>query len=385
MGECAVALRRGIYSGQGIFRLVVAGGGTGGHCNPAVAVIEELRRLTSLEVLWIGTGRDAEMRAIKGINCKHKRLDVLPLQGVDFLKKLKAVAGIPSTILQAVMSLMRFRPHVVLGVGSYVSGPVIVASWMTGIPCVIQEQNVIPGTANRMSARFANKIFVSFEESVKYFPKSCCVVTGNPVRHDLLDISVKRRSRTGDVPVLLIVGGSQGASEINKKGVEAVIDLWKQGEVLKVVHQTGSRDFNTVKETYSKAAVEQNCLDMFEVHEYIDDMASAYSQADLVLCRAGATTIAELTAIGLPSILIPFPHATGAHQSFNADLLVKRGAAVMLDMGPLCLATQIKEIIFDSARLDAMSDAALSLGRPNAAVDIAKCLIDIGRRSEVTA
>jgi len=384
MEECAVILKKTCTELQEL-KLVIAGGGTGGHCNPAVAVIEELNTLSPLKVLWIGTGRDAELRAIKDIGCEHKILQVSPMQGVGPLKKLYTLFTLPEPIFRAATYLLKFKPDIVFGVGSYVSGPVIVASWLLNIPCAIQEQNVVPGTANRLSAKFAKRIFVTFEDSIKYFPEHKCVVTGNPIRKRLLSVRPPILRRFNDPPILLIVGGSQGSREVNKKGAQAVVDLWEQGLHVKVIHQTGSSDYDFVMESYKKAVSKGFAEeDMFEVYPYIQRMEKVYSQADLVLCRAGASTIAELTAIGLPSILIPFPHAAERHQELNAELLVKKGAAIMTDSGPLRLSNLIKDIIFDPDKLKNMAQAALELGKKDAARQIALQLLEMGRKGEVT-
>ncbi len=384
MEECAVILRKACSKPQEL-KLVVAGGGTGGHCNPAVAIIEELKSIYPVRVLWIGTGRDAELRAIKDIGCDHQVLQVLPIQGVGLFKKLYAFFTLPEPIFRAATYLLKFKPDIVLGVGSYVSGPVIVAAWLLNIPCAIQEQNVVPGTANKLSAKFARKIFVTFEDTIKYFPSHKCIVTGNPIRKRLLNIRSSIFRHFNDPPVLLIVGGSQGSREVNKKGAQAVVDLWEQGLHVKVIHQTGSSDYDFVMESYKKAVSKGFAEeDMFEVYPYIHKMENVYSRADLVLCRAGASTIAELTAIGLPSILIPFPHAAERHQELNAELLVKKGAAIMTDSGPLKLSNLIKDIIFDPNKLKTMAQAALELGKRDAARQIALQLLEMGRKGEVT-
>ncbi len=384
MEECAVILRKSCSKPQEL-KLVIAGGGTGGHCNPAIAIIEELSSISPLRVLWIGTGREAELRAIRDIGCDHKVLHVKPIQGVSPLSKLHALLTLPKPIFSAASYLLRFKPDIVLGVGSYVSGPVIVAAWMLGIQCAIQEQNVVPGTANRLASKFAKKIFVTFEDTIRYFPAHKCIVTGNPIRRRLLAVRSSVLQRFNNPPVLLIVGGSQGSREVNKKGAQAVVDLWEQGLQVKVIHQTGNDDYDFVVDAYNKALSKGFTEeDMFEVYPYIDRMEDVYSKADLVLCRAGASTIAELTAIGLPSILIPFPHSAGRHQELNAELLVKRGAAIMTDSGPLKLSNIIKDVIFNPERLKTMAQAALELGRRDAARTIARELLEMGRKSEVT-
>ena len=357
---------------DGMTRLVIAGGGTGGHVFPGIAVAEALSSLTPLEVLWIGTGRKVEVDALESTPWTHKILRVRPIKGMRVAEKLRAVASIPFSCIRAMSWLKAFGPHIVLGVGGYVSGPVMLAARGFGIPAAIHEQNAVPGLANRMASRFARRVFLTYPESAEYFPGVDTVVTGNPVRRSIVAAGVRGRRSPDSVPSLLILGGSQGAAGLNRIASEAVSTLVQSEVRIRVVHQTGPGALEEMKRFYHRKGVE------VELHPFIRDMARAYSEADLVLCRAGATTLAEITALGKPSMLIPYPFAADNHQERNAAAMTGAGASVAFresDIGAVRLAGEIERIITDPARLEQMADAAWSLGKRDAALRIAKELL----------
>ncbi len=364
---------------SGKTRLVITGGGTGGHVFPGIAVAEALSGMTPLEVLWIGTGRKVEVDALSVTEWEHAVLDVMPIKGTGLAHRIKAVLTLPAAVVRAAAWLKRFRPHVVLGVGGYVSGPVLMASKMAGIPSAIHEQNAVPGLANRMAARFASRIFITYRESAAFFGDAETELTGNPVRGSILSSGSRSYpvAPGGRRPSLLILGGSQGAAALNRVACAAVRSLWQSGKKIHIVHQTGAAAEEETAQYYKREGIDAS------VRAFITDMAAAYREADLVISRAGATTLAELTALGKPSILIPYPYAADNHQEKNARAMTDAGAAVMFreaDIGAVRLAGEIEDIVTDSKRLASMSQAAWKLGKRDAASRIARELMKLAGR-----
>ncbi len=358
-------------------RLVIAGGGTGGHVFPGLAVLEAVAAMTPLEVQWIGTDRKVEVDALSATPWAHRTLNVMPIKGTGIAGRIKALFMLPAACVRAMVWLREFRPHVVLGVGGYVSGPVMLAARCFRIPAAIHEQNMVPGLANRMAAGFARKVFVTYSDSARYFRNADIEVTGNPVRSAIIEAGRSVERDEGHTLTLLILGGSQGAAGLNRIASAAVRTLCQSGRKINVIHQTGAGAVEEIGNYYRKEGVN------VELRPFIRDMAAAYRQADLVICRAGATTLAELTALGKPSILIPYPYAADNHQEKNAAAMTEAGASVAFresDIGAVRLAGEIENIIMDKRRLEAMSDAAWQLGRRNAAVHIAEALLKLGGR-----
>jgi UDP-N-acetylglucosamine--N-acetylmuramyl-(pentapeptide) pyrophosphoryl-undecaprenol N-acetylglucosamine transferase len=253
----------------------------------------------------------------------------------------------------------RFRPDVVLGVGGYVSGPMVLAASLRGVPTAICEQNGFPGLANRILGKFVKRVFATFEESVKFFPGGKVVITGNPVRQDILR-SGKIKKDTETVTIL-VFGGSQGAHKLNESVPEAIAELGRPG--IKVIHQTGDRDFESVKNAYAERGIDARVL------PFIDDMAGAYWEADFIIGRSGAGTVAEITALGKPSLLIPYPYATNNHQLENARVLERAGAAVVVedrDALPENISAALTNLLHRD-KLNEMASHALKLGKPAAA------------------
>lgn len=358
-------------------RCLIAGGGTGGHTFPGVAVAEALEKLHSgTQIMWLGTGRPVERNALENKEWSYRVLDVKPLYGHGLAGVLMAMLALPLSILRAFLIIRAFDPDVVLGVGGYVSGPVIVAARMAGKKVVIHEQNLVPGLANRWAARFANSIFTSFEASSGYFPERCrgkITCKGNPVRLSLLEsANFSVSGRRNKEPLILVLGGSQGAAGLNRLVASALQGLGKSGVIFRVIHQAGPGRVTETGRFY------QHMNDRVNVVEFIDDMGAAYRRADLVVCRAGATTIAELTALGKPSVLIPYPYSAEGHQDANARFMSERGAALYFqqaDTGAVMLGSEIDKLLKDKKRLDSMGENAKRSGRPYAAMDIADSLL----------
>lgn len=351
-------------------RLLIAGGGTGGHLFPGIAIAREfMARNAQNAVLFVSTGNPFERKTLLRAGFPLERVSVAGIKGRGIWQKLKSLALIPLGIVQSGWIIKNFRPDLVLGVGSYAAGPVVLTAWMAGIPVVLHEQNILPGITNRALARFARRIYVSFENTAGRFDTTKVRLTGNPVRREILspaaaeDREDDRRPDRAPVLNILIAGGSQGAHAINM-AVVAALPLVQQKERLRIVHQTGAADEDHVRAAYAAQGV--NAV----VGAFFEDMDRRYRQADLIICRAGATTVAEITAVGKAAIFIPFPFAADDHQKLNAEALAAQGAAEMIEekhLAPADLAERIDRFANDRLALDRMADQARKLGRPEAA------------------
>jgi UDP-N-acetylglucosamine--N-acetylmuramyl-(pentapeptide) pyrophosphoryl-undecaprenol N-acetylglucosamine transferase len=356
------------------YRVIIAGGGTGGHLFPGIAIANELtRRFGNLEVLFVVGKKRMEGEIISRAGYSTRSIDVEGMLGKGVWGGVKAISKIVVSSFQSLWIVRDFRPHLVVGVGGYSSGPLCLVAWIAGIPTAIHEQNSYPGLTNRLLSAFVKKIFISFEQTGRYFKGKTTVLTGNPVRDDLIGSKPPARRDNGRF-VILVVGGSQGARAINRAVLDALRELKGEGLFPLTIHQTGTIDLEPVLEGYRKHGLEG------EVMPFIEDMASAYGMADLVICRAGATTIAELAALGKPSILIPFPYATHDHQTMNADSLLRAGAADMIPERDLTggeLAERIKRYMQHTDELERMSSSAFKAGRPRAAELIVDQLVEL--------
>lgn len=355
--------------------MIVAGGGTGGHLFPGLAVAEAMARRRPCRLLFVGASRGIEARVVPQRGYALRTLPVRALRGQGALGLVSSALRLPASVLSAWRLLGEVRPDLLIGVGGYASGPAVVAAWARRVPTVLLEQNAHPGLTNRWLARLADRICVAFPESAAYFPADRTVQTGNPVRAP----GASPRGRPGGFSVL-IFGGSAGAHRLNEVGVAAMARLAGCGERLHVVHQTGAADLESVRRRYHEHGLEA------DVRPFIDDMAAAYADADVVVCRAGATTIAELTALGKPAVLVPYPFAADDHQRKNAESLVARGAALMIldrELTPEALTAALEPLRADPQRLATMAAAARVLGRPDAAervVDVCLGLVRERRR-----
>lgn len=349
-------------------RVIIAGGGTGGHIYPGVAVAREFqRRDPSAEVVFVGTAHGLETKIIPREGFKLELIEIAGLKNVSFMSRLKTLLMLPGSFLQARSLIRRIAPDIVIGVGGYSSGPVLLmAAWM-GLPTLIIEPNALPGFTNRRLAKFIDRAAVTFEVSKPYFPGKA-VVTGNPVRPEFQRISKKERT---DRLHLLIFGGSQGAHAVNVAMVEALSELSSERSRLSITHQTGEKDLEMVKQGYEKAGWEA------DIRPFLHEMAQEFERADVLISRAGATTVAELTAAGKAAILIPFPFAADDHQRKNAEALAAAGAARVILQRELTgerLAREIRSLLSEPARIDEMEIASRRLARADAAqrtVDLA--------------
>ncbi|MHB8830321.1 MAG: undecaprenyldiphospho-muramoylpentapeptide beta-N-acetylglucosaminyltransferase [Syntrophales bacterium] len=347
--------------------MVIAGGGTGGHLFPGIAIAEELlKRNPANRVLFIGTNRGLEKKILGGLGFTLETISVEGLKGRGALKVFASLSKIPGSLLDSLQIIRSFKPDVVVGVGGYASGPAVLAAWILRIKTVIAEQNAVPGLTNRILGRFADRIFVTFAKSQQLFPAGKTVVTGNPIRKAFLS-GETGNSKEGQPFTVLIFGGSQGAGAINRLVADSLDCLTHLRDRIRFIHQTGEHDRQAVADAYREKGFTA------EVYPFIAEMAAAYNSADLLLCRAGATSIAEITAVGKAAVLIPLPSAAGDHQTKNAALLANAGAATMLPENELDgnrLASEIERLYMDPEAIRKMEIASTSLGRRDAAAAI---------------
>lgn len=354
-------------------RAILAGGGTGGHVIPALAIAQELRNVHSAEALFIGTQRGIETRLVPKAGFELRLIEVGALNRVSTATRLKTIFDLPRAIAASRQIIHEFRPDVMIGVGGYASGPAMLAAKLCRIPTVIFEPNIYPGFANRLVAPFASAAAVHFKETCKYFKR--CTVTGVPVRQAFFELPARRPEGRKN---LLVFGGSQGARAINSAVIEALKQLYAAVPGLRIIHQTGEKDYEAVARAY----LEENFA--ADVSPFIDDMPRAFADADLIICRSGASTVAEITAAAKPSIFIPLPTAADDHQTKNAQALVDAGAARLLAQSRLSaerLVTQLSELFGNDEELQKMSEAARTLAHPNAAAEIAAIAVRVAGKS----
>jgi UDP-N-acetylglucosamine--N-acetylmuramyl-(pentapeptide) pyrophosphoryl-undecaprenol N-acetylglucosamine transferase len=344
-------------------RVILAGGGTGGHLFPGLAVAREFQRRDSMTgILFIGTSQGIEARVLPREGFKLETLPVRGLKGRGARGLLDACIGVPASLLRCLRIIGAFRPDIVLGLGGYASGPMLLAAAVRGISRAIMEQNLRPGFTNKLLARLVHRVFTSYADSIRFFPGAKVMQTGNPVRWQSLPGMPKSEKFT-----LLIFGGSAGARKINFAVIEALKFTTDLAGDLRIHHQTGQADFTAIQAAYAALPFDA------EVTPFIDRMDEAYARADLIVCRAGATTVAELTAFGKAAILVPYPYAIYDHQRGNATALAAEGAAEMIldqDLNGETLAGRLRFYYSMRDRLVAMSKAARLLGRPEAAARI---------------
>lgn len=318
-------------------KLLIAGGGTGGHIFPGIAIAQEWVECGG-EVIFVGTRQGQESMLIPKHGFVLRMLRVGRLKGGSWMRKMMTILGLPFSLLQALAILWQYRPRVVLGIGGYASGPACVAAKLCGIPTAIMDQNVQPGMTNRILGKIVRRVFVSFKESGIFFPKSKLVVTGNPVRSTIVFSPYEAPK---DIFRLFIFGGSQGAQALNEAILGMIETNPSLAKGLNIVHQTGSADVERIREFYRSKNVSA------VVNSFFDNMNDLYRQAHLVLCRAGAGTLTELALSGRPSVLVPYPFAADNHQKKNAEVFVSNGAAWMVeqkDLTPQKLADKISDL-----------------------------------------
>jgi UDP-N-acetylglucosamine--N-acetylmuramyl-(pentapeptide) pyrophosphoryl-undecaprenol N-acetylglucosamine transferase len=357
-------------------KVLIAGGGTGGHLYPGIALAEEVvTRHHANQAVFVGTERGLEARVVPAAGYKLETIRAQGLKGKGLVGLLKGLFALPMSFVESIRILQRHKPDVVVGVGGYASGPVVLAAALMGIPTAVQEQNALPGLTNKVLGRFVRVVFTAFEEARPFFPSRKVQLVGNPIRRKLMENFLRSRM-VHDKFSLLVFGGSLGARGINQRMIDALDHLQDLKDQLHIVHQTGKNDLETVRKGYADKGFEAQA----QVVEYIEDMSSAYARAELVVCRAGATTLSELTVAKKASILIPFPFATDNHQEVNAQSLVNAGAALMFRESELTgeqLAREIRRLKEDPEKRRQMEKKAGLLGRPEAAKELADVLVDL--------
>lgn len=342
-------------------KVLIAAGGTGGHIYPGIAVANEVMdRDAESEVLFVGTARGLEKKIVPDSGYQLSLINSAGLKNVGLVGKIKGLSVLPKSFLEARKIIRQFRPHVVVGAGGYVSGPVLLMAAIMGVPTLVMDSNALPGFTNRQLARFVDRAALTFDEAMPFFGKKG-VVTGNPVRNEFFDVLQKER---GEIFHVLIFGGSQGARAINNAMSEALPLLGPNTETLSITHQTGESDFERIRDAYAASKFAA------DVRPFISDIFVEFGKADLVICRAGATTCAELSAAGKASIMIPFPLAADDHQRKNAEALQNAGASKVIlqkDLTPELLSKEIIALQGDPEAITQMEIAARKLGRPDAA------------------
>jgi UDP-N-acetylglucosamine--N-acetylmuramyl-(pentapeptide) pyrophosphoryl-undecaprenol N-acetylglucosamine transferase len=345
-------------------RALIAAAGTGGHIYPGIAVAKEiLRRDRRSQIRFVGTARGLETKLVPQAGFELSIIDSTGLKNVSVVARIRGLAVLPRSFSAARRVIREFGPDVVIGAGGYVSGPVLVTAAVMSLPTLVMESNALPGLTNRTLARFVDRAAVSFEASLPFF-RGKGVVTGNPVRREFFEIAAKER-KAGHFTVL-VFGGSQGARAINEAMMAALPQLEHLRSELWITHQTGEADFERVKQAYVDSGWEKQA----DVRRYIDDMVVSFANADLVICRAGATTTAELIAAGKASIMIPFPLAADDHQRKNAEALAAKGAAKMIlqrDLTASRLAKEIEDLVRSPDEVKKMEAASRSLAHGDAA------------------
>lgn len=354
-------------------RVMIAAGGTGGHIYPGIAVAQEIkRRDADAQVRFVGTAHGLETRLVPQAGFELSLIDSAGLKNVALVARLKSLAVLPKSFVSAWRLIREFKPDVVVGAGGYVSGPVVLMAALTRRPTLVMESNALPGWTNRVLAKFVDRAAVSFEQAVPYF-RGKAKVTGNPVRREFFEIAPKQRDSQRFS--LLVFGGSQGARAINEAMIAA---LPKLPPTLHIKHQTGAADFEKVRTAYRAAGWEHKA----EVAPYIDNMVAEFAAADLVICRAGATTTAELIAAGKAAIMVPFPFAADDHQRKNAEALQAGGAARMIlqqEMTADRLAKEIDELAQSPEQVNAMEQASRRLAHGDAAAAAVDLIEELAR------
>lgn len=345
-------------------KVIIAGGGTGGHVFPAISIAEEiLDRNSGNEVLFVGTEQGIEKRILPEKGYRVEFINSRGIVGKNFSQKVMAVISILGAMLSSLKILRDFRPDAVIGVGGYASGPTLLCASMSSIPTAVCEQNSIPGLANRILSRFVGKIFITFEESKEHLPAEKTVLTGNPIRRDLAHGAAEKKPRENAPRNIFVLGGSQGARKLNEI---VPLSLGKLGAQINVTHQTGEAQVESVRETYRQLGISA------EVFGFTDDMSRIYERTDLAICRAGSGTLSEITAFGIPSILIPLASSTHDHQLKNAKVLESNAAAVVVEEKELSVEglCAVMEKTLEENTLGRMAANSKKLARPHAAREI---------------
>ncbi len=346
-------------------KVLIAGGGTGGHLFPGMSIAEALEDKRSCDIRFVGTTKGIEMRAIPKT---HYQLYTIPVSGlyrVGFLKKVKTLLKLPLAVLKSLLILLSFRPHLVVGIGGYASGPVMALSVLLRKRTIIQEQNAHPGMTNRLLGKMVELSFIPFAQSLKLFKNP--IVVGNPIRKAITESAANSSPPSQEPIVISIVGGSQGAHILNKVVVESLPQLAKYAGEIQIIHQTGQNDYDWVESEYQKHPQIKA-----QVSEFIDDMAALYQKSSLFISRAGSM-INEIIAMGRASILVPIAISSGDHQKENARTMAEAGAGIMIEekeFNPDHLVKTLESLFVDKSKLQSMGLKARELYRGDSAAKI---------------
>ena len=354
-------------------RLVVAGGGTGGHVFPGVSVSKKFLEMDKdNKILYVGTKSGMESILVPKFGLDLELLSLGGIKGKSLAEKAVNFIRVLAATFNSVKILKKFKPDAVFGVGGYASYPTLFAAKILGIKTAILEQNTVAGLANRVLGKFVDRIYTAFDYTERFFPKRNVLLTGNPLREEIIKIAKTKRSEKSKSAVL-VLGGSQGSKNLNHKVIESLEFLRNFKDKIVFIHQTGTNDLEFVKDGYSKLEFDA------EVYSFIDDIARAFTIADLVISRSGSG-ICEILAAGKPSILVPYPHSSYGHQDLNADLIVKEGAGIKITDSALegkKLAEIIIELLENRNRLNEMSKNALRIARPDATERVVNDLLNL--------
>ena len=350
-------------------RVIIAGGGTGGHLFPGIAVAKEFeKRYSTADIRFVIGRRKMESEILSHLGYPQESIQVKGIKGRGVREGFMVLFRLPYSLFQSFSILKRFSPHLVLGMGGYSSGPVCVAARIMGLPTAIHEQNSFPGMTNRLLSRIVDRVFISWAISKEYLSGTTPCLTGNPVREELM-AEVDAYEKTTPEFTVLVVGGSQGARAVNRAFTAALEILTTEGKIPNVIHQSGETDYQRVVEDYKEKGIKGDIV------PFIQDMGAAYGRADLVVGRAGATTVSELAALEKPSILVPYPFAANRHQEINAKMLVQEGGARMIleeDLNGEILSNLLMKYMDDERALEKMGKCAARVGRR----DAAKVIVD---------
>jgi len=365
-------------------RIIIAGGGTGGHLFPAIAIAQEfMAKDPENKVIFVSTGNPFELSVLDKAGFILEKITAEGIKGRGLLPQLRSMWKIPVGIFESMRIIKNFKPDLVMGVGSYAAGPVAIGAWFMRKKLILHEQNILPGITNRILSRFADRIYVSFKNTKADFNPGKVLYTGNPLRKEFMQKAKENKDNNTALSAkdytftVLILGGSQGAHSINEAVIKA-IEHFKGKHNFYFIHQTGKQDEAAVKKAYKDQGI--SCM----VKSFFDDMPKQYQRANLIICRSGATTVAELAAVGKGVIFIPFPFAADNHQVLNARTFTENGAAEMIlqkDLTGQMLAERIEYYASNKEALEVMATKAKSLGKPDAAkiiVEDCYSLLDAG-------
>lgn len=366
-------------------RIIISGGGTGGHIYPAITIARKMQeKVKCCEILFIGTQNGLEADIIPKEGFEIQFIDVAGFERRLTVKNIQNLAKAIGSIWQSQKLIRQFKPDIVIGTGGYVCGPVLLAASLFRIPTMIQEQNVIPGVTNKILSRFVDKIALGFAEAGRYFPSQTKLFfSGNPIRQEVISAargeSMEALGLDPAKRTILISGGSRGAHSINQSMMR-VHQFFAGSKEIQLLHVTGQSEYNGIVGNFNQNGIDVTAAGNIIIKPYLYNMPQALAAADLAIFRAGALGLAELTARGIPSILVPYPYAAENHQEFNAREMERQGAAVLIrdrDLNADILLKTINELINSPDKLEAMALASKKIGRPKAAENIAEAALSL--------